>query len=296
MQILRELLRRGLTFLVTANMEKYEKKYPKKRAEIEDVEWTERPVLQEYYEFASIGCCYGWYFFMMLIGGGIIITLIMIPMELRTQEDKDMIVAMFVALFWVFVAGIVLKYFQLYNRNKVTYYCKDRMVMRSYGRKDRVVSYDEIGECLKKKKKIRLGGGGMYFPLKKGKVFMPVHEELLNNYVLGLIGRRCKIKIPKLTDEEEKLIMKSGMLKRCLKIAFAVWLVDFGFTSMGATIERSQNTFFEVYFRDSFVYFLETHFFFTGLGIPVIVFGLIFWGLNYFPFKMHFRKHEMFKA
>lgn len=76
----------------------------------------------------------------------------------------------------------------------VTIFTEKTVHIQRFGRKDKWVSYDEIGECIRKRK-IRIQNGGMQIPYKGGYIPICYMDPVAMSQVPALLGRKCGIQL-----------------------------------------------------------------------------------------------------
>ena len=200
------------------------------------------------------------------------------------------------AMVTLIVGGMLLvfyKHIQHYLENTMCLYYGDRICIKKYRKKDIVITYDEVKECIAEKK-IRIHNGRLEYPYKGGYIFVYTWGEAVRDGFYKFMSDKCGLKIPKIEKTERDIIRRTGIgwvLYTYMAIPFfliqlfmivIVPIGDYGFN----------HTWNEMiaFVKDMLLY--QKGSLFGIVGIFFVIIGLVMKLVYYFPAKKHFTKYK----
>jgi len=302
MYIVRQFIIRILRFVFAFNMKKHQMrigKNPYKHIIDKDkIRFTERLMGDEADRIVKAVSYLLIYFHVVFVLFSLGIVNFFITDPIETQRDVDQKIALIAVwvVFWILIQST--KFVQMYYMSEITMFYDDVVLVRSYRHADRYVSYEEIGEMVRKNG-VRVRAGALEIPYKEGKIKIRIYEQdplLDKRPLITFLNEKCEINLPELTKYEMRLIRESGVFSVFSKIAMTFWAFDFLFMVVAYLSEMSTTTFLQVYFPGTIRAFLKTHILFSTLGLPCLVLGGSMKLINCRPFKKHLSKYEIFNV
>lgn len=169
-----------------------------------------------------------------------------------------------------------MKFLQLYFNSTETLYYEDYIIVRRYGRRDKIVTYEEIGQTVRAKE-IRIRKGRLELPFKGGMTPIYVHEKdrsFIIKRLFWFLNKKCDITLPELTIKEQKKIRRTGLLPVCMYTVAAIWTFDLCLQIFGFIYDAGKNTFWALYFPGSLLEFCKSHIFIV-FAMPFAALGII---------------------
>jgi len=302
MYIVRQFIIRILRFVFALNMKKHQMrigKNPYKHIIDKDkIRFTERLMGDEADGIVKAGSYLLIYCYVVfaLLSGGIFYFCIVYSTKMQCDVGEKLAILGAYVLYFLLIQ--VIKFAQMYYMSEITMFYDDVVLVRSYRHADRYVSYEEIGEMVRKNG-VRVRAGALEIPYKEGKIKIRIYEQdplLDKRPLITFLNEKCEINLPELTKYEMRLIRESGVFSVFSKIAMTFWAFDFLFMVVAYLSEMSTTTFLQVYFPGTIRAFLKTHILFSTLGLPCLVLGGSMKLINCRPFKKHLSKYEIFNV
>lgn len=187
------------------------------------------------------------------------------------------------------------KYAQNYLEETMCLYYADRICIKRYRKKDIIITYEEVRECLVEKK-IRIHNGRFEYPYKGGYIHIYTWGNSVRDGFYKFINDKCGIKMPKIEKKEKDVVRKTGIgwaLYAYMGLGCVVISVILGF--IGCTADYGfymSAEFWNVYI--DYLFSLDN--IFGVLAIIFIVSGIILKFAFYFPARKHFKNYKDIKV
>ena len=259
-----------------------------KREEQERIRYCSRPIMA----LERAANMKAFFPIILIIGIIIIIGSIVLAIHGLLDECNRKYLALGISMA-IFGVGLLtfFRYAQHYLENTMCLYYADRICIKKYRKKDIIITYDEIKECLVKKK-IRIHNGRFEYPYKRGYIHIYTWGNSVKDGFYKFINDKCGIKMPKIEKKEKDVVRKTGIgwaLYAYMGLGCVVISVILGF--IGCTSDYGFHLgaeFWKVYM--DYLFSLDN--IFGVLAIIFIVPGIILKFAFYFPARKHFAKYR----
>lgn len=189
------------------------------------------------------------------------------------------------------------RYLKKYLKNTKCLYYNDRICVKKYQKEDITITYDEIKECIKKKK-IKIHNGRFEYPHKKGEICIYVSEDPELDELYQHMNRKCAVEMPIMEKREIDAVKRTGIGRICYSIVplpfFFMELFLMGVLLM--TEYGLQHT-----VKETGMYVIELLFSVKGnlfgiAGLFFVMLGLVLKVVFHFLAKMQFKEYEDIKV
>lgn len=187
-----------------------------------------------------------------------------------------MAVLFFAGVFWF--SSLIKKYME----HTVCIFTEKHVHIRKFLRKDKYVTYEEIGECIKKRK-IRIQNGGLKIPYKGGSIHVTAISSGIPQEIIALLEEKYGISLS--GDNLNAWIRRSGIGWSFVNV-MGLMAIVFG-SYLGCMVFLAEGQFTAEYAIYCLLNFL------TFLGLCFMLGGLVANLLLYFPIWYHFRSYKM---
>lgn len=186
-------------------------------------------------------------------------------------------------------------YITKYLENTMCLYYKDRICIKKYRKKDIVITYDEVKECINKQK-IKVHNGRFEYPYKKGKINIYTWGNSVTDGFYKFINKECDAKMPKVEKKEKDVVRRTG-IGWSLYFGFGSTLFTFDTIIMLLGCMSEYGIEFGMNFWKAYInYLFSWDNFFGVLALIFIVIGFFLKFLFYFPAKKYFKNFEDIKV
>ena len=123
--------------------------------------------------------------------------------------------------------GITIFYFYLmhrYERTKCLFRNKDICIKR-YLHKDKIVTYEEVKQCLRERK-LRVHNGNFEYPYKGGVIKIHTADGSLPEEFYRFMNQRCGWKMPRVSKKDKAVVRRTG-LGRAIFMGFGMFFLLF---------------------------------------------------------------------
>ena len=195
--------------------------------------------------------------------------------------------------------GIIIFYFysmHRYERTRCLFRNKDICIKR-YLHKDKIVTYEEVKQCLRERK-LRVHNGNFEYPYKGGVIKIHTADGSLPEAFYRFMNQRCGWKMPRVSKKDKAVVRRTGIGRAfytCFGIPFLLFAFfalllsvvgDFGVTHSLAEIK---NYLLEIIaMPQGYIWVAIAGFF--------MILGLILKVIYYFMAKYHFRSWDGVKV
>ena len=195
--------------------------------------------------------------------------------------------------------GIIIFYISSihrYERTKCLFRKKDILIKR-YLHKDKIVTYEEVKQCLREQK-LQVHNGNFEYPYKSGVIKIHTADGSLPEEFYRFMNQRCGWKMPRVSKEDKAVVRRTGIGRAfflCFGIPFLLFEIfgvslavvgDYGIDHTSTEIKAFIWNLI-VSPKDNF--FLLIACFFLALGVILHI-------VYYFMAKYHFRSWDGVKV
>ncbi len=199
----------------------------------------------------------------------------------------------------IVLCGIVIFYISSihrYERTKCLFRKKDILIKR-YLHKDKIVTYEEVKQCLREQK-LQVHNGNFEYPYKSGVIKIHTADGSLPEEFYRFMNQRCGWKMPRVSKEDKAVVRRTGIGRAfflCFGIPFLLFEIfgvslavvgDYGIDHTSTEIKAFIWNLI-VSPKDNF--FLLIACFFLALGVILHI-------VYYFMAKYHFRSWDGVKV
>ena len=197
------------------------------------------------------------------------------------------------------MCGLTIFYFCWTHRCERTmclFRTKDICIKR-YLRKDKIVTYGEVKECLEKRK-LRVHDGNFEYPYKDGVIKIHTADGGMLEDFYKFVNNKCNWKVPRITKTEKAVVRRTGIGRAfytCFGIPFlgfelfALLLITVGDFGLNHTSTEIKNFLWSKIIspKDNFFLIIACFFLISGLILKIIY---------YFIAKHYFRSWDGIKV
>lgn len=204
----------------------------------------------------------------------------------RYEWDRKLLLLVFaIVTIWGITIGCDLAY-QYFERT-MWILTKEGILYSNIWGKVKQISYEEIGEMVRKKK-ATIRKGCMYLPYKGGKIPIQLYTELSTHEVIPVLNRECGLELPDMSKfKVREKVRRGGMGTGFLQVGIIVFLCIFCFFQIVSVIDTGT---FEIYW-DNDMWLLH------GMAdLWMIAIGLVTRIVFYYPTWKFFRPYSCIKV
>ena len=213
--------------------------------------------------------------------------------ETELNNDLSMLIVL------LLMCGLTIFYFysmHRYERTKCLFRNKDICIKR-YLHKDKIVTYEEVKQCLRERK-LRVHNGNFEYPYKGGVIKIHTADGSLPEAFYRFMNQRCGWKMPRVCKKDKAVVRRTGigralflglgipfLLFECFALLLSV-VGDFG---VRHSLVEIKNYLLEVIvLPEGYIWAVVAGFF--------LISGLIFKIIYYFIAKHYFRSWDGIKV
>ena len=233
--------------------------------------------------FLTIGCLYLWF------EDGIVDA----SSGWKWTDELNNILVIIGCILAVWCILGLIKYAERYMAYTKYVFSPDRVYIYRFGKRNKIIDYDEIRKCISKRK-IKVRKGRFEIPYEGGTI--PVYtwgDEPTPAEFYQFLNAQCGTNIPEITDAENKIVREAGVFGTlCAYGVLPMW----GFSAVIGGLGVLSDLGIEHSLKEMIKYFI--HYFFSVanifgiLGGICLVMGIVLSIRNYFPAKKHFAKYK----
>lgn len=141
----------------------------------------------------------------------------------KTDSNSDLSLV----ILYLVMCGITIFYFYLmhrYERTKCLFRNKDICIKR-YLHKDKIVTYEEVKQCLRERK-LRVHNGNFEYPYKGGVIKIHTADGSLPEEFYRFMNQRCGWKMPRVSKKDKAVVRRTG-LGRAIFMGFGMFFLLF---------------------------------------------------------------------
>ena len=213
--------------------------------------------------------------------------------ETELNNDLSMLIVL------LLMCGLTIFYFysmHRYERTKCLFRNKDICIKR-YLHKDKIVTYEEVKQCLRERK-LRVHNGNFEYPYKGGVIKIHTADGSLPEEFYRFMNQRCGWKMPRVSKKDKAVVRRTG-LGRAIFMGFGMFFLLFEIFGVSLAVVGDYgidhtSTEIKAFIwnlivspRDNF--FLLIACFFLALGVILHI-------VYYFMAKYHFRSWDGVKV
>lgn len=292
---------------ITANMSLEEKKEIVKARMQQRERFCMRPLMAKTYEInmlfmSKIGLKLAMLMTVFIIGISVYLlyfddTRYYNPTISRLQQELNYILSMILLIVTTWVLFGLIKYCYYYMKNTKYVFYQNRISICRLWKKEKVITYDELKEQIKRKK-IKVHNGRFEFPYKTG--YIPVYtwgDKVPSVDFYRFINEQCGTNLPDMKERENDMVHKSGMAWVMRNyLAMPIFGIAVFGGVLGAVdvyeIENGLKKMIQFFFQ----YFFSMGNVFGIMGLGCIVIGIIWAFPNYLSAKKRFKDCEDIKV
>ena len=293
--MLSNVLRVLLMKVTTRHMEKRSRKYQKLHEDELGAYYCARPMMAK--EIAGNARAFlpiflGMMLF-MVVGG--LWYLIEYVWKGKTDSNSDLSLV----ILYLVMCGITIFYFysmHRYERTKCLFRKKDILIKR-YLHKDKIVTYEEVKQCLREQK-LQVHNGNFEYPYNSGVIKIHTADGSLPEEFYRFMNQRCGWKMPRVSKEDKAVVRRTGIGRAfflCFGIPFLLFELfilvlgavgDYGINHTSTEIKAYVWKLISTPGKNAF---LLIACFFLALGVILHI-------VYYFTAKYHFRSWDGVKV
>ena len=197
------------------------------------------------------------------------------------------------------MCGITIFYFysiHRYERTKCLFRNKDICIKR-YLHKDKIVTYEEVKQCLRERK-LRVHNGNFEYPYKGGVIKIHTADGSLPEEFYRFMNQRCGWKMPRVSKKDKAVVRRTG-LGRAIFMGFGMFFLLFEIFGVSLAVVGDYgidhtSTEIKAFIwnlivspKDNFFLLIACFFFILGVILHIVY---------YFMAKYHFRSWDGVKV
>jgi hypothetical protein len=221
--MLSNVLRVLLMKVTTRHMEKRSRKYQKLHEDELGAYYCARPMMAK--EIAGNARAFLPIFFIMVLVA-VVFGGLAIAEEIKTGKI-DFNRNLCEVIESIVLCGIVIFYISSihrYERTKCLFRNKDICIKR-YLHKDKIVTYEEVKQCLRERK-LRVHNGNFEYPYKGGVIKIHTADGSLPEEFYRFMNQRCGWKMPRVSKKDKAVVRRTG-LGRAIFMGFGMFFLLF---------------------------------------------------------------------
>lgn len=221
--MLSNVLRVLLMKVTTRHMQKRSRKYQKLHDDELGAYYCARPMMAK--EIAGNARAFLPIFLVMMLIVAILVIWYFLEGARKGETDLNSDVTM--ALVFLIMCGLTSFYFysmHRYERTKCLFRNKDICIKR-YLHKDKIVTYEEVKQCLRERK-LRVHNGNFEYPYKGGVIKIHTADGSLPEEFYRFMNQRCGWKMPRVSKKDKAVVRRTG-LGRAIFMGFGMFFLLF---------------------------------------------------------------------
>ena len=213
--------------------------------------------------------------------------------EYSSYEKFPLMLVIVLTMYTIFR---VYMYLTKYYENTMCLYYSDRICIKKYRKKDIIITYDEVKECIKKMK-VKVHNGRFEYPYKSGKIYIYTWGNSVTDGFYKFFNKKCEVKMPQINKKEKDVVRRTGIGRSCY---FIIAVPAFAFELFVLGVGISQDCGFGYTIEEIIAYVINLLFQPVScclyIGVFFVILGLILKVIFYFAAKKHFKNYEDIKV
>ena len=293
--MLSNVLRVLLMKVTTRHMEKRSRKYQKLHEDELGAYYCARPMMAK--EIAGNARAFLPIFFIMVLVA-VVFGGLAIAEEIKTGKI-DFNRNLCEVIESIVLCGIVIFYFysiHRYERTKCLFRNKDICIKR-YLHKDKIVTYEEVKQCLRERK-LRVHNGNFEYPYKGGVIKIHTADGSLPEEFYRFMNQRCGWKMPRVSKKDKAVVRRTG-IGRAFYTCFGIPFLLFAFFALLLSVVGDfgvRHSLAEIKNYLLEIIAMPQGYIWVAIAGFFLILGLILKVIYYFMAKYHFRSWDGVKV
>ena len=293
--MLSNVLRVLLMKVTTRHMEKRSRKYQKLHEDELGAYYCARPMMAK--EIAGNARAFLPIFFIMVLVA-VVFGGLAIAEEIKTGKI-DFNRNLCEVIESIVLCGIVIFYFysiHRYERTKCLFRNKDICIKR-YLHKDKIVTYEEVKQCLRERK-LRVHNGNFEYPYKGGVIKIHTADGSLPEEFYRFMNQRCGWKMPRVSKKDKAVVRRTG-IGRAFYTCFGIPFLLFAFFALLLSVVGDfgvRHSLAEIKNYLLEIIAMPQGYIWVAIAGFFLILGLILKVIYYFMSKYHFRSWDGVKV
>ena len=291
--MLSNVLRVLLMKVTTRHMEKRSRKYQKLHEDELGAYYCARPMMAK--EIAGNARA----FLPILFAFALVVVIATIWLiyeqikEGKIDSNLDIIIAD------IAFGGIIIFYFysmHRYERTRCLFRNKDICIKR-YLHKDKIVTYEEVKQCLRERK-LRVHNGNFEYPYKGGVIKIHTADGSLPEEFYRFMNQRCGWKMPRVSKKDKAVVRRTG-IGRAFYTCFGIPFLLFAFFALLLSVVGDfgvRHSLAEIKNYLLEIIAMPQGYIWVAIAGFFLILGLILKVIYYFMAKYHFRSWDGVKV
>ena len=199
----------------------------------------------------------------------------------------------------IVLCGIVIFYISLihrYERTKCLFRKKDILIKR-YLHKDKIVTYEEVKQCLREQK-LQVHNGNFEYPYKSGVIKIHTADGSLPEEFYRFMNQRCGWKMPRVSKKDKAVVRRTG-IGRAFYTCFGIPFLLFAFFALLLSVVGDfgvRHSLAEIKNYLLEIIAMPQGYIWVAIAGFFLILGLILKVIYYFMAKYHFRSWDGVKV
>ena len=195
--------------------------------------------------------------------------------------------------------GIIIFYISSmhrYERTKCLFRNKDICIKR-YLHKDKIVTYEEVKQCLRERK-LRVHNGNFEYPYKGGVIKIHTADGSLPEEFYRFMNQRCGWKMPRVSKKDKAVVRRTG-IGRAFYTCFGIPFLLFAFFALLLSVVGDfgvRHSLAEIKNYLLEIIAMPKGYIWVAIAGFFLILGLILKVIYYFMAKYHFRSWDGVKV
>ena len=293
--MLSNILRVLFIKVTTRHMEKRSRKYQKLHEDELGAYYCARPMMAK--EIAGNARAFLPIFFIMVLVA-VVFGGLAIAEEIKTGKI-DFNRNLCEVIESIVLCGIVIFYISSihrYERTKCLFRNKDICIKR-YLHKDKIVTYEEVKQCLRERK-LRVHNGNFEYPYKGGVIKIHTADGSLPEEFYRFMNQRCGWKMPRVSKKDKAVVRRTG-IGRAFYTCFGIPFLLFAFFALLLSVVGDfgvRHSLAEIKNYLLEIIAMPQGYIWVAIAGFFLILGLILKVIYYFMAKYHFRSWDGVKV
>ena len=213
--------------------------------------------------------------------------------ETELNNDLSMLIVL------LLMCGLTIFYFysmHRYERTKCLFRNKDICIKR-YLHKDKIVTYEEVKQCLRERK-LRVHNGNFEYPYKGGVIKIHTADGSLPEEFYRFMNQRCGWKMPRVSKKDKAVVRRTG-IGRAFYTCFGIPFLLFAFFALLLSVVGDfgvRHSLAEIKNYLLEIIAIPQGYIWVAIAGFFLILGLILKVIYYFMAKYHFRSWDGVKV
>ena len=213
----------------------------------------------------------------------------------KTDSNSDLSLV----ILYLVMCGITIFYFysiHRYERTKCLFRNKDICIKR-YLHKDKIVTYEEVKQCLRERK-LRVHNGNFEYPYKGGVIKIHTADGSLPEEFYRFMNQRCGWKMPRVSKKDKAVVRRTG-IGRAFYTCFGIPFLLFAFFALLLSVVGDfgvRHSLAEIKNYLLEIIAMPKGYIWVAIAGFFLILGLILKVIYYFMAKYHFRSWDGVKV